>query len=176
VNAGMHSSEKKYSIQEKFLRNHYNLLVKKNFKKAYEESSKKIDYETYKKWYQNVEKIVVNKVYLKKNSKNNYFVDLDIYDKNSVNNYLVLKEIIQTKDKKFKIKSSKTIKITKLEKSKKTGKIQKKEQKVNIKAVTNQELKNILKTKNKKYLILDARENIERKTGYIKGSVFFRFA
>ncbi len=172
-------TEKKYSLQEKFLRNHYDFLVKKNFKKAYEESSKKIDYTTYKDWYKNVEKIIINKVYLKKNTKNNYFVDLDIIEKNSANNYLVLKEIISEKNKNFKIKTSKTIKITKIENKKiwkKTNKIQKKQEKINIKAITNNELKNILKTKNKKYLILDARENIERKTGYIKGSVFFRFA
>gem|GEM_PF-4965002 len=72
----------KQSSEEKFFRNHYNSIVKKELKKAYENSAKKTSFEKYKNWYKDVKKIVVNKVYLKKNTKNNYFIDLEIYDKN----------------------------------------------------------------------------------------------
>ncbi len=163
-NSKKEEKQEKLSKQEEFLKNHYKLLEEKKIEQAYLETPKKVSYIDYKNWYKNVEKIVINKI--KKQKENVYLVDLDIFEKNSWNNYVVEKTLKKDKkNKKFKIIKKKTISTKKIEKKENFD--------INSLAISSLEFKKILKNP-KKYQVVDLREWLENSAWKVKNSIHIR--
>ena len=100
-----------FSIEwwKKFLREFYNNISSKSLYSAYYSSSKKVDYNTFEKWYKDIEKININSIVIEDFFKKTFKIDIDITEWWKKKNYVVIKKLTMDASWNYSIVETKTI-------------------------------------------------------------------
>jgi rhodanese-related sulfurtransferase len=157
-----------------FIKDYYNNISQKNYDKAYEVSKKSVDFNTFKSWYQNTDRIIIDKIIRIDEKKSS--LELTLKEGELVTRYGVLMTLVIENKKPVRIENSE-VKVL----GNNTNKPQNNysffdsNSRLNL-SVTNEEFKQIIKNGKEKITLLDARENIEYENGYLPGSTHIRFA
>jgi len=168
----------------RFINEYYKNIAEKNFEQAYEMSKKTADFETFKGWYANTDKITLDNLVRIDDRRSS--IELTLYEKGTVTRYGTLMILAMREGKPVGVdwSQARVLAAGVVE----NGNVVLDEKKISEQydffsanekrsiVVTNQEFKSITQSGRDDYLVLDAREDTEYESGYFPGSVHVRFA
>ncbi len=185
------SSIEENSLNEnsRFIEEYYSAIANQEFEKAYSLSKKSVDLETFKSWYKDTTKIIIDKITEIDDTKSS--LELTLYEGSKYTRYGVLITL--------KIDNGKPIAIEKSEvKTLGSGIVETEGQETKIAeepseeqkstndffttnkntplSISNQNFEEITTSNRSDYVVLDARENIEYENGYFEESLHIRYA
>ena len=147
----------------KFIEKYYGAIANQELETAYELSKKNTSLETFKSWYKDTSQVVIDK--LVRIDEQTSSLELTLYEGEKYTRYGVLITLKLNNGTPTQIAQS-TVRVLDEQVKKQSDKL----------SISNSALNEIINSSGDDYIILDAREDLEYKNGFLPGSIHIRYA